>query len=89
MDQIGGEVRVYGTPGEEGGQNGSAKGSFVKKGYLNDVDFALCTHPGSSPEDGLSTRNYACAPVDVEFWENQLMQQAVLKMESMRWMRKS
>lgn len=68
MDQIGGEVRVYGTPGEEGGQNGSAKGSFVKKGYLNDVDFALCTHPGSSPEDGLSTRNYACAPVDIEFW---------------------
>lgn len=68
VDQIGGEVRVYGTPGEEGGQNGSAKGSFVKKGYLNNVDFALCTHPGSSPEDGLSTRNYACAPVDIEFW---------------------
>ena len=68
VDQIGGEVRVYGTPGEEGGQNGSAKGSFVKKGYLNYVDFALCTHPGSSPEDGLSTRNYACAPVDIEFW---------------------
>lgn len=68
VNQIGGEVRVYGTPGEEGGQNGSAKGSFVKKGYLNDVDFALCTHPGSSPEDGLSTRNYACAPVDIEFW---------------------
>lgn len=68
VDQIGGEVRVYGTPGEEGGQNGSAKGSFVKKGYLNDVDFPLCTHPGSSPEDGLSTRNYACAPVDIEFW---------------------
>ena len=59
---------VYGTPGEEGGQNGSAKGSFVKKGYLNDVDFALCTHPGSGSEDGLSTRNYACAPVDIEFW---------------------
>ena len=68
VDQIGGEVRVYGTPGEEGGQNGSAKGSFVKKGYLNDVDFALCTHPGSGSEDRLSTRNYACAPVDIEFW---------------------
>lgn len=68
VDQIGGEVRVYGTPGEEGGQNGSAKGSFVKKGYLNDVDFALCTHPGSGSEDGLSMRNYACAPVDIEFW---------------------
>ncbi|RGD76765.1 M20 family metallopeptidase [Thomasclavelia ramosa] len=68
VDQIGGEVRVYGTPGEEGGQNGSAKGSFVKKGYLKDVDFALCVHPGTDVDDGLSTRNYACAPVDIEFW---------------------
>ena len=68
IDQIGGEVRVYGTPGEEGGQNGSAKGSFVREGYLKDVDFALCVHPGTTPEDGLSTRNYACAPVDIEFW---------------------
>lgn len=68
VDEIGGEVRVYGTPGEEGGQNGSAKGSFVKEGYLKDVDFALCVHPGSKPTDGLSTRNYACAPVDIEFW---------------------
>ncbi|MGM9941193.1 MAG: M20 family metallopeptidase [Bulleidia sp.] len=68
IDETGGEVRVYGTPGEEGGQNGSAKGSFVKKGYLNDVDFALCVHPGSKPVDGLSTRNYACAPVAIEFF---------------------
>ena len=68
IDEIGGEVRVYGTPGEEGGQNGSAKGSFVREGYLKDVDFALCVHPGSKPTDGLSTRNYACAPVDIEFW---------------------
>lgn len=68
VDEIGGEVRVYGTPGEEGGQNGSAKGSFVKEGYLKNVDFALCVHPGSKPTDGLSTRNYACAPVDIEFW---------------------
>lgn len=68
VDQVGGEVRVYGTPGEEGGQNGSAKGSFVKKGYLKDVDFALCVHPGTTLEDGLSTRNYACAPIDIEFW---------------------
>ena len=32
------------------------------------MDFALCVHPGSKPTDGLSTRNYACAPVDIEFW---------------------
>lgn len=68
IEETGGEVRVYGTPGEEGGQNGSAKGSFVNKGYFKDVDFALCVHPGTTPEDGLSSRNYACAPVDIEFW---------------------
>ena len=66
-DEIGGEVRVYGTPGEEGGEEGSAKGSFANKGYFKDVDFALCVHPGGSPEHGLSSRNYACAPVDIEF----------------------
>ena len=27
IDETGGEIRVYGTPGEEGGENGSAKGS--------------------------------------------------------------
>ena len=30
VDETGGEIRVYGTPGEEGGENGSAKGSFVR-----------------------------------------------------------
>ena len=31
-DEIGGCVRVYGTPGEEGGEEGSSKGSFANKG---------------------------------------------------------
>ncbi|MGO2138613.1 MAG: amidohydrolase, partial [Leuconostoc mesenteroides] len=35
IDDVGGEVRVYGTPGEEGGENGSAKGSFVREGFLD------------------------------------------------------
>lgn len=34
IDEIGGEIRVYGTPGEEGGENGSAKGSFVREGFF-------------------------------------------------------
>ncbi len=34
IDETGGEIRVYGTPGEEGGENGSAKGSFVREGFL-------------------------------------------------------
>ena len=48
LDETGGEIRVYGTPGEEGGENGSAKGSFVREGYLKDVDAALCVHPGAN-----------------------------------------
>ena len=65
--ETGGEVRVYGTPGEEGGENGSAKGSFVREGFLKDVDAALCVHPGSG-EHLLTTRTLGCAPVDIEFW---------------------
>ena len=66
IDEVGGEIRVYGTPGEEGGENGSAKGSFVREGFFTDVDAALCVHPGDKHET--SSKNIACAPVDIEFW---------------------
>jgi len=67
IGETGGEVRVYGTPGEEGGQNRSAKGSFVREGYLKNVDAALCIHPGTSAENMLSSRTLGCAPMDIEF----------------------
>ena len=66
IDQAGGEVRLYGTPGEEGGENGAAKASFVREGLLKDVDAALCVHPGD--KHIATTRTLACAPVDIEFW---------------------
>lgn len=67
VDEAGGEIRVYGTPGEEGGENGSAKGSFVREGFLSDVDAALCTHP--TADRHLPTlASLGCAPVDIEFW---------------------
>lgn len=66
IDETGGEVRVYGTPGEEGGENGSAKGSFVREGFFEDVDIALGVHPGY--EHGLSRASLANDPVDVEFF---------------------
>ncbi|MBR1686868.1 MAG: M20 family metallopeptidase [Clostridia bacterium] len=66
IDEVGGEVRVYGTPGEEGGINGSAKGSFVREGYLEGVDAALCVHPGDVDE--VTSHLIACAPCDIEFW---------------------
>ena len=64
--ETGGEVRVYGTPGEEGGENGSAKGSFVREGFLKDVDAALCVHP-SGDVNRPTSKTLACAPVDIEF----------------------
>lgn len=67
INEVGGEVRVYGTPGEEGGENGSAKASFVREGYFRDVDAALCAHPGTGPNI-LTDEAIASAPVDIEFW---------------------
>src|SRR5690606_3838724 len=40
-----GEMRVYGTPAEEGG---SGKVYMVKAGLFDDVDIALHWHPGAS-----------------------------------------
>lgn len=34
LEETGGRVVVLGTPAEEGGDNGSAKGSFVREGFL-------------------------------------------------------
>ena len=67
IDVTGGEIRVYGTPGEEGGENGSAKGSFVREGFLKDVDAALCVHPAAQ-KHYLTQKTLGCAPVDIEFW---------------------
>ena len=66
LDNVGGEIRVYGTPGEEGGENGSAKGSFVRAGFFRDVDAALCVHPGSDRHE-LTHAELACAPIRIEF----------------------
>jgi aminobenzoyl-glutamate utilization protein B len=43
--KIQGELRVYGTPAEEGG---SGKAYMVRDGLFNDVDTALHWHPGNT-----------------------------------------
>ena len=52
--------------GEEGGENGSAKGSFVREGFFRDVDAALCVHPGSDHHE-LTHEEIACAPIRIAF----------------------
>jgi amidohydrolase len=66
LDEIGGEVAVLGTPAEEGGPNGSAKGTFVRHGLVQDFDACMMIHPlgrttGSAP-------TLAVDPVDFEFF---------------------
>ncbi|TDM00783.1 M20 family metallopeptidase [Macrococcus carouselicus] len=46
LDDIGGTIKVFGSPAEEGGVNGSAKASYVKAGLFDDSDIALMIHPG-------------------------------------------
>lgn len=51
-NNIKGELRLYGTPAEEGG---SAKAFMVRDGLFNDVDVALHWHPGSANDASQGT----------------------------------
>jgi len=66
LPDTGGRVVVLGTPAEEGGPNGSAKGSFVRHGYLEGVDAALMIHP--SGKTGLTGETLAVDPLDFHFF---------------------
>ncbi|MBU3154487.1 M20 family metallopeptidase [Clostridium estertheticum] len=65
IDKVGGEVVVLGTPAEEGGENGSAKGSFVKYNLLKGIDACLIAHPGS--RNCITSDSLAVDPLDFEF----------------------
>lgn len=66
LDETGGRVVVLGTPAEEGGPNGSAKGSFVRHGFLEGVDVALMIHPGA--KTGPTGETLAVDPLDFHFY---------------------
>ncbi|MBM7839239.1 amidohydrolase [Alkalihalobacillus xiaoxiensis] len=65
LEETGGRVVVLGTPAEEGGDNGSAKGSFVREGFLEGVDAALIIHPANQTSS--SSPSLAVDPVDYVF----------------------
>ncbi|RDU36975.1 amidohydrolase [Neobacillus piezotolerans] len=66
IEETGGEAVVFGTPAEEGGPNGSAKGSFVKHGLVEGIDAALMIHP--SGETRPTSTSLAVDPLDFEFF---------------------
>ena len=66
IETLGGEVIVFGTPAEEGGDNGSAKASFVNDGLFHDIDAALMFHP--SNKNSITQKTQTVEPVDIEFF---------------------
>ena len=44
IDETGGEIRVYGTPGKKGARTDQLKAALFEK-VFEDVDVALCVHP--------------------------------------------
>ncbi|WP_068617231.1 M20 family metallopeptidase [Paenibacillus tuaregi] len=66
IEETGGEVYVFGTPAEEGGPNGSAKGSFVKHGLFEGIDAALMIHPSGTTS--LTSPTLAVDPLDFHFY---------------------
>ncbi|HBF37218.1 MAG TPA: amidohydrolase [Firmicutes bacterium] len=66
LDELGGEVVVFGTPAEEGGVNGSAKASYVQQGLFKNIDACLMIHPANR---SVTTENaLALDPLDFEFF---------------------
>lgn len=66
LKDIPGEVVVFGCPAEEGGENGSAKGSFVRENLFKDIDVAMIIHPGS--DNVVTGKSLAVNPLDFEFF---------------------
>lgn len=62
-DEIGGTIRVIGTPAEE---NFGGKVHMAKAGIFNDVDVALMVHPGT--KNGVGGKSNAINPVKFEFF---------------------
>lgn len=63
IDQLGGEVRVIGTPAEE---NFGGKVRMAEKGCFDDLDAAMMIHPGT--ENRLGGRTNALMPLKFEFF---------------------
>lgn len=66
IEEIGGCVKVFGTPAEEGGVNGSAKASYAKAGLFEGIDVAMMVHPSSYTQR--TSTAIAVAPIDFEFF---------------------
>jgi amidohydrolase len=63
VDELGGSVLVFGTPGEEAD---AGKAIMAEKGAFEGVDMAMIAHPGGGHRVLMNT--LACQTLDVEFF---------------------
>ena len=63
VDELGGSVMVFGTPGEEAD---AGKAIMAEKGAFEGVDMAMIAHPGGGHRVLMNT--LACQTLDVEFF---------------------
>ena len=66
LEEVGGQILVFGSPAEEGGENGSAKASYVKQGLFQNVDACLMIHPANVSVT--TEKALALDPLDFEFF---------------------
>ncbi len=66
IDKIVGKIIVLGCPAEEGGENGSAKATYVKAGVIDELDIALMVHPGNETYRTIDT--LAVDVLDIKFY---------------------
>ena len=64
INHIGGKVVVLDVL-PKGGENGSAKASYVKAGVIDDIDIALMIHPGNETYPTINT--LAVDVLDIKF----------------------
>ncbi len=65
LDEIGGEIIVFGTPAEEGGPHGNAKESYVLANLFEGVDVCMMIHPFHTTAPTQPT--LAIIPIEFEF----------------------
>ena len=63
IDEIGGEIYIFGTPAEE---NFGGKIDFVNAKVFDDIDLALMLHPGT--ENRIGSKTLALMPIKYEFF---------------------
>ncbi|HAX73125.1 MAG TPA: amidohydrolase [Firmicutes bacterium] len=66
IEEVGGTLKVFGTPAEEGGDNGSAKATYVDAGLFHEVDACMMIHPSSVTAP--TCPSLALHPIEFEYF---------------------